>query len=337
MENVRPLDVAMLCPAGFENVVARAASHELPRFVESERSSGFIRGQTIASARQLRTFPCATNVFAVIDAVRRTVPDHEVREFTMRLKTTSRPTGLPAHGTLRLRIHDDGRFGSTSTQAATSLEDALSSWSQLRVSRRSGSLEIWLVRRSDQRDTILASKLTRGQRILDRGVLRPEICAALARIEPVTGAELVLDPFAGSGAIGEACMEAGARSVWLNDREAPGSCRSRTLTSSAIRWTHQDFRDLQVTPETVTTVVTDPPWGHYTAGDENLDRLYFDLGAAAERWLRPGGALVVLTGAPERTVDRLLNDGGLQGELSLPVLVNGRKARVILARKPRRR
>lgn len=327
---MRRLDVAMLCPAGFENVVARAASRELPSFVERDRSSGFLRGQTIASVGQLRAFPCATNVFAVIGAVPRRSIEHELHDFTGRLRATPLPAGLPKRATFRLRIHDDGRFAPTGSEPAHRLEEALSSWSHLRVSRRSGSLEFWLIRRSEQRDTILATKLTEGVRKFDRGVLRPEICAALARIQPLAGAELVLDPFAGGGAIGVASLEAGARSVWLNDLE--GGSR-RTGTSKAIRWTHQDFRDLEISPGTVSAVVTDPPWGHYATVDEGLDSLHSDLGVAAQRWLQPGGALVALTGAPQTVVGRLLDDGGLHEELNVPVLVNGRKARVVLARK----
>jgi hypothetical protein len=42
---------------------------------------------------------------------------------------------------------------------------------------------------------------------------------------------------------------------------------------------------------------------------------------------------VVLTGATDEAVDKLMDSGGFNRELSLPVLVNGYKARVLLARK----
>lgn len=193
---------------------------------------------------------------------------------------------------------------------------------------------VWLVRRAEQRDSVLATKLTEGQRKVDPGVLRPEICALLARVEPLDRQPLVLDPFAGSGAIGRACAEAGARRVWLNDIDTQGA--RQTKASQTIMWTHRDFRDLEITPGTVSAVVTDPPWGHYSSVDEGVIGLYADLGAVARRWLHPGGAFVVLTGAPKDAVERLLDAGGFERELNLPVLVNGRKACVLVARKPRR-
>jgi len=331
---VRRLDLAMLCPAGFESVVALAAARELPKFAEASRTSGFIRGRTVASVNAVRAFPCATNVFEVIDSVPRTTVDREARLFASRLDTRARPVGLPKRGTFRLRIHDDGTFSSTSTALGHRLERAMSSWAGLEIARRSGSVELWLIRRADEPISILAVKLTAGRPQPPRGVLRPEICAALARVEPLAGHELVLDPFAGSGAIGKACVEAGAGRVWLNDIQ-PGGAHG-TQASSGVFWTHRDFRTLEVVPGSISTVVTDPPWGHYASIDEGLDELYADLGSAAGAWLRPGGALVLLTGAPESSVRRLVASGDVELETSLPVLVNGRKASVVRARTPNR-
>jgi 16S rRNA G966 N2-methylase RsmD len=325
---VRPVDVVILCPAGFEAVVAGAARHDLPKFVEERRSSGFIRARTVAPVRQLREFPCATNAFAVIDEAPRSTVDYELRALARRLRQLDRPPGLPRRGTLRLRVHDDGRFTATDAGIAAEMERALARWSGLQVSRRGGSLEVWLLRRRDEPNTTLATKLSEGARQPARGVLRPEICAALARVEPLRGARLVVDPFAGSGAIGEACLEAGAESVWLNDIE--GSQGSR----DPIRWTHDDFAALAVPPRSVDAIVTDPPWGHFSEIEEGVERLYARVGSAAAEWLRPGGAIVVLTGAPESSVQALLEAGELALERDHPVLVNGRKARVIRARKP---
>lgn len=324
---VRPIDILILCPAGFEGIVAAAASRELPKFVEAARSGGLVRGSTVAPVRQLRAFACATNVFAVVDQVPRGAIDGEARALSRRLVNIARPSGLPSKGTLRLRIHVDGRFTSTTGHAAVALEDALATWSGLRVSRSQASVEMWMLRRTESRDSVLAIKLSDGQRCPERGVLRPEICAALARVEPLRDADLVMDPFAGSGAIGTACLEAGARSVWMND--VAGDQRGARPT----KWTHEDFRQLRVDAGSLDAVVTDPPWGHFSTVGDGLDNLYADLGTAAREWLRARGAVVLLTAAPESTTRLLLERGALGCELELPVLVNGRKARVIRARK----
>lgn len=324
----------MLCPAGFDDIVADAAARELPKSVESVRSSGFIRVRTDASPQQLRAFRCATNVFAVIDEVPRTTIDREAQRLRERLATISRPSELPRRGTLGLRVHDDGRFAPTTSRAVIALEETLGSWSQLRVSRRGASIEVWLVRRSGLRCSLLALRLSGGRPHFERGRLRPEICAALARVEPLGGAELVMDPFAGSGAIGDACLEAGANAVWLNDLDAKGARRGER---DRAKWTYLDFRKLRVPAQSVDAIVTDPPWGRNWKVRHGAEYLYRDLGVAAKAWLRPGGALVLLTGAPDAAVELMLESGKLRIELVIPVLVNGSNAKVIRARKGRTR
>jgi len=330
---VRSADVVVLCPPGFEDIVADAASRELPKADEPAVSGGFVRVHTIASVQQLRAFRCATNVFAVIQDAPRTSIDREVHSLKDQLPTTPRPYGLPRKGTLRLRIHDDGKFAPTTSPAVLALEAALGSWSGLAISRRGASLEVWLIRRSGMRSSILATRLSGGRPHLARGRLRPEICAALARVEPLGGVDLVMDPFAGSGAIGEACLDAGANSVWLNDLDAKGERFDRT----DVKWTRADFRKLRVPIGSIDAIVTDPPWGRYWKVRHGIDHLYRDIGGVAGTWLRPGGALVLLTGAPDVAVELMLEAGKLRSELALPVLVNGSKARVIRARKGRRR
>jgi len=321
------MSVAMLCPAGFEAMVADAARQELPKFAVERESSGFIRARTVAPVRQLRGFPCATNIFAVLDEVPRSMVDRELTALGRRVPQIERPSGLPMRGSVRLRIHDDGQFAPTNGRLAAEMEREIASWSGLRVSRSGASLEVWLLRRRDEPNTILATKLSEGVRRSAQGVLRPEICATLARIEPLRGASLVMDPFAGSGVIGKACLEAGARYVWLND--VKGTQRS----GNCVRWTHQNTLRLAVPPASVDVIVTDPPWGKFSSVPGGVEGLYSGVGSAAARWLRPGGAIVVLTGAPEAAVRALVEGSELSVERLYPVLINGRKARVIRARK----
>lgn len=326
-------DVAVLCPPGFEDIVAEAAARELPNSVESLRTSGFVRVRTDASVQQLRAFPCATNMFAVIADVPRTGIDGEANSAMERLSTTPPPIDPPGGGKLRLRIHDDGQFVPATSRAALALEEALRSWSQPGERGQAASLEVWLIRRTGMRSSLLATRLSGGSPRLKGGRLRPEVCAALARVEPLAGAQLVMDPFAGSGAIGDACLEAGAKSVWLNDPEAKGAGRAERPTA---RWTSADFRKLRVTTGSVDAIVTDPPWGRNWKVRGGVGHLYGDFGAAAKAWLRPGGALVLLTGAPDAALELMLEVGKLRSELVLPVLVSGSRARIIRARKGRR-
>lgn len=330
LATVRPIDVLLICPAGFEGVVAEAARAELPRFDVREQSSGFLHAQTTASVTALQTFAPTTNAFVLVATTSRAAPEDEYRRFAALLRTMPRPPGLPRKGSLRLRDHHEGTFGSTKSAAAVALEDALSTWSGLATSRSGGAVEFWLIRRRELPTSFLATRVPRSQRRLARGQLRPEICSALARLEPLEAASLVLDPFAGSGAIGEACLAAGAKSVWLNDL----SSDAKVVSGEGVRWTHDDFRRLDVPPGSADAIVTDPPWGAFATVEEGVAELYGDFGEAARKWLRPLGAVVLLTGASGEAVEALVGRGGFTVERDFPVLVNGRKARVLRARTP---
>lgn len=293
---------------------------------------GYVRAVVNASVKQLQKTPGATNVFAVIAETQRSDIAREMSELARALPFVPRSSGLPNRGTFRLRLHDDGRFGTTNTRAALALEQSLAGWSRLHVSRRSAPLEIWLIRRRDVRTVVVASKLSRGRPRPDRGVLGAELCEVMARIRDLSGASLVLDPFAGSGAIGFACLDAGAKHVWLNDVDPViDSRRSSAFAPESVQVSAMDFRSLDVVANSVSAIVTDPPWGHFTVIQEGASQLYADFGRAAMKWLAADAPLIVVTGAADEAVGAMVDPGNLRIDLDEHILVNGHKARLLCA------
>ncbi|HEY7104843.1 MAG TPA: hypothetical protein VH986_00425 [Acidimicrobiia bacterium] len=328
------LPVLLMCPAGFEHVVVQIAERELAHFASSQVDSGYIRATTAASVRQLRDFPCATNVFHVVASVPKSSLTADLQHLARALRTMQRPGRLPRHGAFRLRIHDSGRFASDDSVPARRLEADLARWSGLQPSRREARNEFWVVRRRGPADSVLATKLTGGNPRVRPGVLRPEVCAALARVVPLDTASLVVDPFAGSGAVGVACLQAGARRVWVNDPDPTALDGVRTLPRSLrerLRATTLDVRDLDVGPATVSVIVTDPPWGHYGDHGVAVASLHDDLANFAVRALVTDGSLVILTGAGPDAISAVTCRKELVPAQSFPVLINGRKAQILVA------
>lgn len=234
-------------------------------------------------------------------------------------------------------VFDDGRFGTTASPEAARLTTALAAWSGLRREPRGGQYEFWVIRRRASGHTVLGTKLGHGGPQPPRGSLRPEIAAALVRTVPLSQADIVLDPFAGSGAIGIAALGAGAGRVWLNDlspgppgliRRLPGAVRRR------VHHTHMDFRLLpQASGPAVTTVITDPPWGLFKETTEPIEAFYSELAAAMARMLKAGHSMIVLTGAPSAAEASLTTSGRFAVADSVAVLMNGKKARVVCGRR----
>jgi 23S rRNA G2445 N2-methylase RlmL len=328
------MPVLLMCPAGFEDVVAQIANRDLAAFEATHVAAGYIRGTSTATTRLLREFPCATNTFHVVASVPRGTLPANLGQLARALRDTERPDRLPRRKSFRLRVHDDGRFAPLDRSHAGNLEAELARWSGLRPSRSAGDIEFWVVRRRELSDSVLATKLTVRNARVDPGVLRPEVCAALARVVPLDDAALVVDPFAGSGALGIACLDAGARRVWLND-PSPTALRAaaklRAARRTRVHTTSLDIRDLDVTEASVSAVVTDPPWGLYDATTTSIASLYEDIARFAIRALVTGGSLVVLTGAGPDATEALTGRKELALVDRFRVLINGRKAEVVHA------
>ena len=332
---MKSLGFAMLCPAGLENVVSAAAQAEYSALMVESVSSGFLSGTVEAALSDLRRFPCATNVFNVIGRCPRSSIDAELANLATILAAASnvRLAASPSRSTFRLRIHDDGRFSPLRQLNTRRLTGELARRSGFDFCPASGRTEFWLIRRREQADVVLATKLSAKKPMPERGVLRPEICAAMAALSRVRDMQLVLDPFAGSGALGVACARAGARQVWINDSDpdcvaidnVPKSLRDR------VRATHFDFRQLDVDPHSICAVVTDPPWGRINDPSEGLEVLYDDFGRMARTWLAGAGTLTVLSGAPATAIDAMLNAGAFSEAERISILVNGAKASIISA------
>lgn len=332
-------EVVVLCPAGFEAVVSRCAVAELRGFRVSHCGSGFLRAHTPASVPELRAFRPATNVISVICSCQRRSLKLELAQLGAVLSGAPVPQGMPRRGSFRLRIHDDGAFapttGTTGASAgARRLIETIEQWSGLKSSPSGARTEFWLVRRAEQPETVFGTKLTGGNERVAAGVLRPDVAATVARVAPLAGLD-VLDPFAGSGSLGQACLEAGAEHMWLNDTDGKVLSRKKLPVEfrPRTRVTHVDFRDLDLRGGPVNAVVTDPPWGQYREPPEGMTAFYADFGAAVNYWLAKEGLVVMLTGAEEAAQTLFLDRARLRVVEAHSVLVNGRKARVVYARR----
>jgi 16S rRNA G966 N2-methylase RsmD len=327
-------DVLLLCPAGFERIVSGAAARDLTGYRRIEVSPGYVRCRGSATVKTLAALPYATNAFDVVASVPRSALSRELVGLTRELHIARPPAWSPRPSAFRLRIFDDGRFASTGTAEASRLAAALADWSGLRQDPRGGHLELWVIRRRDARSTVLGTRLGGRRASPARGSLRGEIAAALVRAVPLNGRDTVLDPFAGSGAIGVAALQAGATRVWLND-VSPRSLEMVRAMPAALRGrvheTHHDVGGLVPAPGApeVTAVVTDPPWGLFAETREPIDDLYARFAAVMATLLAPGRPMVVLTGAPVSVDGALTRARSFEIVDSAGVLVNGKKARVL--------
>lgn len=168
--------------------------------------------------------------------------------------------------------------------------------------------------------TLRLSRAKHKRMARSAGALRPELAHIVLLVAGCRAKDTLLDPFAGTGAIGkEARMGFGLRKVLLFDAQP----RGEGITVG-------DARNLPIPAASIDRIVTDPPWGYFDQG-QPIDQLYASFVTEAARLLRAHGVMVILTTAEsERFFVEATDFTVVQ---RLPVLVSGKKAVIIKLRK----
>lgn len=194
--------------------------------------------------------------------------------------------------------------------------------------------QLLLLKRADGRVLWGRMLLRAGfkSRRIEQGELRPELAHILGLVAGLDTKDTVLDPFAGYGGIVREALQGfhvhEAIGVDLNEHLIPHLKSIPRLTAL-----HGDARQLaHIHTRSIDRVVTDPPWGEFTAQDQGeLHKLYLHALFQMHRVLRAKGAAVIVTSAP--FLPEVAAAAEFDIERQYPILVSGRKATIYKLRK----
>lgn len=189
-----------------------------------------------------------------------------------------------------------------------------------------------LWRRQDGR-TLFGWQLPRAGfklRNLEQGELRPELAHIMGLLAGLDHKDVVLDPFAGYGAIVRECLQGfhcqEVIAVEFNEHLVPHLKAIPHLIAKqgdAARLPHIETRSID-------RVITDPPWGRFEA-EAHLEHLYHESLIQMHRVLRTKGCAVLLTGVD--FLPQIAQQVGFAVEKQYSILVNGQKAKLFKLRK----
>lgn len=191
-----------------------------------------------------------------------------------------------------------------------------------------------LLKRDDGR-TLFGWRLPKPgykQRRLEQGELRPELAHIIGLVAGIDHKTVVLDPFAGYGAIVREALQgfhaAEVIAVEYNEHLVPHLKSIPHLIAKqgdAARLPH-------IATRSIDRVVTDPPWGKYEATESHhLEHVYYGSLQQMHRVLRTKGCAVILSAAP--FLPKLAAETGFAVERQYSLLVNGQKATLYKLRK----
>ncbi|NLJ85311.1 MAG: methyltransferase domain-containing protein [Firmicutes bacterium] len=140
----------------------------------------------------------------------------------------------------------------------------------------------------------------RGMRAFSRAALRPPIAHALVWLSNPQADDVFLDPFCGSGTIPIERANYGALSITGSDISSDAVSAARANAPQTVTIRQMDACNLKAIPsESVTTIVTNLPWGKQITPNLEIDTLYTLFLQEARRVLVPHGRAIMLTDQQE--------------------------------------
>ena len=350
---------------GLEESVAEIVRERLGDVIISRLLEGAIIFETACTYDRLNFF-CFHNIFVLGDLADlgpgRSVPADSVQALEYHMKKVCHGPPSPALGGNNSRIRSfrivtavENRPAAVDERIRRETEKYIARYSGLKPDRSGPDTEFWfLLRREGSRRkspeageanfVVFMKRLTKHpafEKVLCPGELHPQLAYMLCALGRPRAGETALDPFCGFGSI----PREGLRRFPLAefhasdlDEKALDLAGKKFMGPSAKRCRFQksDFRDLPslLGRERIDLIVTDPPWGHFGGKRPGgMENFYTEMAGVFSELLKNGGRAVILCGETEALMAGMEKGKTLRVIKTIPVLVSGHKASVVLAEK----
>ena len=296
----------------------------------------------IQQIKQIRFF---NNTFLLLHLFKRLHPDsipYMMQAVFKKPETINAPRwALKGKAFFRIMASKENQTVSIDRDTLERLEKFFSYKLGLKVHRSRPDVEVWFLERSEGFGFvgIRITQPSAAEKDLQRGELKSELAHMLCLIAEPGKSDVFLDPFAGSGAIPIERARLSAYQEIIasdNDLNAVQQLRGKISKSSfkiAVReW---DALNLQeVGDHSIDRIVTDPPWGIFTAQEATaLDDLFSGMLREFSRILKDSGIAVILMGQKDLFENSLKGCPALELVEKNDILVSGKKAAIYKLRK----
>ena len=319
--------------AGLGELVALSLSADVNgRTLYADDSAVLIR--TDVPQQKLGRVSYVKNCFEVLGSVpRRRNLEQAVEAIAARAPQWSLPRTRQPY---RLMFSEDGQLAGVPAGSRSRLEQAVSRATGGRFTPRGGGDEYWAITRRDLGEVLFCQRIPRPARSKPpKGGLAPDLAELIVNATRPRADDVVLDPFAGSGALIAARTTKPFRVAICSDLGyADGSAEllPGVEGTPGVRTLADDARSLVSVPDcSVDVVVTDPPWGEFDQTNSEPETLLADALGSIRRVLRPGGQVAMLLSRrlADQTVE-LWRQHGFERSRSYDLLVNGHPATLAL-------
>lgn len=240
-----------------------------------------------------------------------------------------RRTGKP----YRLMFSENGKLTGVPANSRSRLETAVSRATGGRLLPRGGGDEYWTLSRSELDEVLFCRRMARPKRPdPPKGALASDVAQLIVNaVGPSKPSDVILDPFAGSGALVAARIDRPYREAICSDlgyADGSATLPPQLVRRAGVRRLTDDARELASIPDaSVDVVVTDPPWGEFDQGGSSPTELIVAALGSIQRVLRANGKLAMLVARRlAGDVAAEWADAGFQIKKSYELLINGHPA-----------
>ena len=155
------------------------------------------------------------------------------------------------------------------------LESKIISMTDLKLNLNYPNIEFYILSRTEGYGYFLM-KLSKKQKTKPgKGELRRELAHMLCRISNPSDNDIFLDPFAGTGTIPKERIIIGPyMKIYVNDKERLINKSLRNYQNSKIIIMREDALNMSLYENSITHIVTDPPWGIFKELPMKIERFY---------------------------------------------------------------
>lgn len=331
------------CTSGLQDVVWDNLARMLGPVRLIAKEDGLLVFEGEASPQQVRNVPYLNNCFVVLGEPATADSLADVLRFLPRSDTWHEPlrrSVTPQERSFRLVLSDENQLVAGDRDSMAQLRSTIERLTRMKDSPRGGDVEFWIMRRRSGH-VYFCKRLSRRSRTegdLRKGELRPELAHLLCLMSEPAPEDIVLDPFAGSGAIAFARTHYPYNMIFAFDIDPSNvqvmKARVKEGTLLKVRKKSpfivqlEDARNLDRFQDGfIDKVVTDPPWGFFDTSLTNPVDFYQAMFTELCRVTKAGGIIVVLLGNRDLAGELTTTfDGCLELLTRSEILVSGRKA-----------
>ncbi len=328
------------CISGTTTIIEEILRKNFPDLSVTLSLDGLVVYTTEAKPEQIKQLRGLNNSFLLIKMYKNSQPTTVEKLIK---QTISEPKILqsitqsisPKQFTFRIVTVEKNSMVSVSQSLIKQLEERIVHRSHLKPNRRIPQNEIWFMVRSEGYSFIgiRLKKSAFRDKNLEKGELAPQLAYILTYLSDPSPFDIVLDPFAGHGAIPIERTNSKSKEILASDIN-PDTIKALiekiTKLNKNIKVTKADAVNLSHVPSgSVDKIITDPPWGLFDPL-LNIPELYEKMFAEFTRVVKKDGIFILLT-AQKEIVNSFLHEK-FKNDLSLTsqydILLSGKKATI---------